>query len=231
MAAAYRAWALNFSLFWWLLFVTAYRLPGGVAATVLGVQPLFALFLTRLWLGAPLRPLAIGAALAGMAGVGLLILNRNASLDAVGVVAGLAGALSMAAGTVLSRVWQPPVPPLTFTAWQLTFGGLLLLPAALLAEGVPPVPTLREAMALAYLGLIGAALTYILWFRGLARLGPQALAPLAFLSPLAATALGWAVRGETFTAQQWCGMAVVLASVWAGQKAASGPGPTPLRDR
>ena len=31
--------ALNFSLFWWMLFVSAYRLPGGVAATVGAVQP------------------------------------------------------------------------------------------------------------------------------------------------------------------------------------------------
>ena len=33
-------------------------------------------------------------------------------------------------GTVLTRKWRPPVPLLTFTAWQLTAGGLLLLPVA-----------------------------------------------------------------------------------------------------
>lgn len=38
---------LNFSLFWWLLFISAYRLPGGVAATVGAVQPLIVLFLSR----------------------------------------------------------------------------------------------------------------------------------------------------------------------------------------
>jgi probable blue pigment (indigoidine) exporter len=42
---------LNFSLFWALLFVSAYRLPGGVAATVGAVQPLIVVALERLLMG------------------------------------------------------------------------------------------------------------------------------------------------------------------------------------
>ncbi|MGO1659335.1 MAG: DMT family transporter [Marinobacter sp.] len=45
---------LNFSVFWGLLFVAAYRLPGGVAATLGAMQPLVVLLLARvgyLWLG------------------------------------------------------------------------------------------------------------------------------------------------------------------------------------
>lgn len=38
--------ALNFAVFWWLLFVSAYRLPGGVAATVGAIQPLIVLLLS-----------------------------------------------------------------------------------------------------------------------------------------------------------------------------------------
>src|SRR5690606_39314527 len=47
--------ALNFSVFWWMLFVAAYRLPGGVAATVGAVQPLIVILLARALLGSPLR--------------------------------------------------------------------------------------------------------------------------------------------------------------------------------
>uniref|UniRef100_UPI0020C2E156 EamA family transporter n=1 Tax=Salmonella enterica TaxID=28901 RepID=UPI0020C2E156 len=43
--------ALNFSVFWWLLFVAAYRLPGGVAATVGAIQPLIVILLARGLLG------------------------------------------------------------------------------------------------------------------------------------------------------------------------------------
>jgi probable blue pigment (indigoidine) exporter len=212
---------LNFSLFWACLFASAYRLPGGVAATVGAVQPLIVIALSRLVMGTPVRPLSIAAGIAGLCGVALLVLRPGAALDPLGVAAGLAGALSMAFGTVLSRHWKPEVSPLTFTAWQLTAGGLLLAPAAFLLEPGLPALTAQNYIGFAYLGLIGAALTYILWFRGLGRIGPQAASALGFLSPLVAVLLGWGLLGQALDAVQVAGVVVVLASVWASQVWAS----------
>ncbi|QYM74225.1 EamA family transporter [Pseudochrobactrum sp. Wa41.01b-1] len=210
--------ALNFSFFWAMLFVAAYRLPGGVAATVGAVQPLIVVFLARMVLGTRLRIVAVAAALAGIAGVALLVLKPNGVLDQTGIIAALAGAFSMAAGTVLSRYWQPPVSPLTFTAWQLTAGGLLLVPVALSLEPALPVLTLTNWLGLIYLGLIGGAVTYLLWFRGLARLESSVAASLGFLSPLTAVILGWVLLGQQLNLLQITGMAIVLFSVWLGQR-------------
>lgn len=211
--------ALNFSVFWALLFVAAYRLPGGVAATLGAIQPLVVIALARLLLGSPIRGLSVLAALAGLAGVALLVLTPKAALDPVGIAAGLGSAASMALGTVLSRRWQPPVSALTFTSWQLTAGGLLLVPAALLLEAPLPHFTLVNVMGIAWLGLIGAALTYVLWFRGVARLEPAAVSSLGFLSPLSATVLGWAILDQRLSPLQLAGMAVVVGSVWLSQRA------------
>lgn len=210
--------ALNFSIFWALLFVAAYRLPGGVAATLGAIQPLIVILLARALLGTPVRGLAVLAALAGIGGVALLVLGPKAALDPVGVAAGLASAASMALGTVLSRRWQPPVSALAFTSWQLTAGGALLLPVALLAEpALPPVTTLN-VLGIAYLGLIGAALTYVIWFRGLARLEPAVVSSLGFLSPVSAVLLGWALLDQRLSAAQMAGMAIVVGSVWLSQR-------------
>lgn len=208
---------LNFSFFWIMLFISAHRLPGGVAATVGAIQPLFVLLMAGLALGTPVRPAAIAAAMAGMLGVALLVLAPGAALDMWGIAAGLAGAIAMAAGTVLTRKWQPPVSPLTFTAWQLTAGGLVLLPFEIWLH--PPLPELtpRSLAGLLYLGLIGAAGTYILWFRGIARLGPGVVAPLGLLSPVSAVLLGWMVLGQTLSPVQMLGMAVVIGSIAASQ--------------
>ncbi|MCA1370637.1 EamA family transporter [Bradyrhizobium sp. BRP14] len=211
--------ALNFSFFWAMLFVSAYRLPGGVAATVGAVQPLIVIMLSRIILRSPIRALSIVAGIAGMAGVALLVLTPKASLDPVGVAAGLAGAVSMAFGTVLSRHWAPPVSALTFTAWQLTAGGLLLVPVALLLEPSLPPLTAANLMGFGYLGLIGAAFTYVLWLRGLSRLEPSQVSPLGFLSPVTAILLGWGVLDQQLTAVQLLGIAVVFASVWMSQQA------------
>lgn len=217
--------ALNFSVFWALLFVAAYRLPGGVAATLGAIQPLVVIGLARILLGSPVRALSIVAAVAGLAGVALLVLTPKAALDTTGVAAGLASALSMALGTVLSRRWQPPVSALTFTSWQLTAGGILLIPAALLAESPLPHFTVLNVAGIAWLGLIGAALTYVLWFRGVARLEPAAVSSLGFLSPVTATLLGWAILGQSLSAPQLAGMAVVVGSVWLSQRAQRPPAP------
>ncbi|KQY13299.1 EamA family transporter [Rhizobium sp. Root482] len=211
--------ALNFSFFWAMLFISAYRLPGGVAATVGAIQPLVVVMLARFLIGTPIRSVAIVAGIIGMAGVSLLVLTPSAALDPVGIIAGLAGAISMAFGTVLTRRWMPPVSSLTFTAWQLTAGGILLLPVGLLLEPALPVPSTANILGMAWLGLVGAAFTYLLWFRGLAKLDPGAVASLGFLSPLVATLLGWRVLGQSLTALQIAGMIAVLASVWLAQRA------------
>jgi probable blue pigment (indigoidine) exporter len=214
--------ALNFSILWAMLFLAAYRLPGGVAATITSVQPLFVVFLASFFLGSAVRALSVAAAVVGIGGVALLVLTPNAALDALGIAAAFAAAVSMAFGTVLSRRWQPPVSALAFTAWQLTAGGLLLLPVALWLE--PPLPALSTAnwIGFAWLGLVGAALTYIVWFRGVARLESSAIAPLTFLSPVTAVILGWALLGQSLSVLQVVGILVVIASIWLSQHAQRG---------
>lgn len=212
---------LNFALFWTALFVAAYRLPGGVAATLGAVQPLFVLLMARGLLGTPLSARGIGIALAGIVGVALLVLGPQAGLvlDPVGVAAALIGALSMALGVVLTGKWRPGVPALTFTAWQLTAGGLILLPVALIAEPPLPAPSLANIAGFLWLGLAGSALSYVLWFRGIARLGPATVTSFGFLSPLTAVLLGWLILGQELSAVQSLGAAIVLLCAWLGGRA------------
>jgi len=214
---------LNFAVFWSLLFVAAYRLPGGVAATVGSIQSLVVIFLAHYLLNSPVAALSVFAAASGVGGVALLILGPSATLDPLGIAAGLGGALSMAAGTVLTRKWQPPVSLLTFTSWQLTAGGLLLVPLAFLVE--PPLPSLDmgNVGGIAYLTLIGAALTYFLWFRGVARIEPSAVSMLGLMSPMTAVILGWALLDQSLTSVQVTGAVVILMSLWLGQVAARQP--------
>ncbi|MCC3272278.1 EamA family transporter [Arthrobacter zhangbolii] len=204
---------LNIGLFFALLFVAAYRLPGGVAATVGAVQPLLvALFASR-WIGERLTGRKLAAGTAGMAGVGLLVLQAQARLDAVGVAAALGGAVAMAAGVVLTKKWGVPDTLLAATSWQLIAGGVFLLPLALLVEGPPPALTGINLAGYAYLCLIGSALAYSLWFRGLHRLPASSAALLGLLSPVVAAAAGWLLAGQALSPGQCLGAAVVLGAL------------------
>jgi probable blue pigment (indigoidine) exporter len=208
---------LNIGLFFALLFTAAYRLPGGVAATVGGLQPLVVVALSWPLLGERPRMLGAGAGLLGAGGVWLLVARAAGAIDPVGVWAAVLGTLSMATGIVLAKRWRPPVPLLAFTGWQLAAGGLLLLPFALVVEGLPDALRPEATAGYAYLALAGGGLAYVLWFRGIGRLPAAAVSLLGLLSPVVAVLVGWAVLGETLTEAQTLGAVFVLAAVALGQ--------------
>jgi probable blue pigment (indigoidine) exporter len=204
---------LNIGAFFALLFVAAYRLPGGVAATAGAIQPLVVAGLAWVLLGEALRPVTALAGATGILGVGLLVLGPEVALDPVGVAAAVAGTLSMASGVVLTKRWQRPTHLLTATGWQLGAGGLALLPVALLVEGPPPALTATNLGGYAWLAIVGTGAAYAAWFRGIDRLPVSALAFLGLLSPLVATLLGWIVLDQHLTVAQLAGVGLILAAI------------------
>ncbi|MEU8895096.1 EamA family transporter [Nocardia sp. NPDC048505] len=212
---------LNIGAFFPLLFLAAYRLPGGVAGVLGAVAPMFALGFAAAILGEKLTPRKLIAALVGVGGVALVVLKATAQLDAVGVLAGLAGAASMALGTILTKRWGRPegVGPLAMTGWQLTAGGLIIAPLALLVEGAPPALDGRAIGGYLYLGIIGTAVAYWIWVRGISRVPATSVAFLGLLSPVSAAVIGWVALGQVLTPLQVLGMAVALGGTVLGQTA------------
>ena len=213
---------LNIGAFFALLFIAAYRLPGGVAATLGAVQPLVAAGLAAILLRERLRVSTVVAGASGLAGVGLLVLRAGAALDAAGVAAGLAGTTCMAAGVVLTKRWGRPVPLLAFTSWQLVAGGLVLAPVALAVEGAPPSLSAGNLLGYLWLATGGTAVAYTLWFRGIERLPVARVSVLALLSPVVATLAGWVVLHQALTTTQLVGVVLVLAAVTIGQRGDNG---------
>ncbi|MGC5016068.1 EamA family transporter [Streptosporangium sp. DT93] len=222
---------LNIGLFFALLFVAAYRLPGGVASVVGGLAPFAVAALAFPLLGERPPSRSVAAAVIGVAGVALLVLRSAVALDPLGLAAAGGGVVTMSLGTVLGRRWGTPqgyarrgTALLALTGWQLTAGGLLLLPATLLVEGMPPAPTGTNLAGFGYLTVAGTALAYFLWFRGVTSLAPIRLTLLGLLSPVVAAGLGWAVLGQSLSGGQLAGAAGVLGAVLLGAS-------TPRRDR
>ncbi|MEM7341357.1 MAG: EamA family transporter [Actinomycetota bacterium] len=208
---------LNIGAFFALLFVAAFRLPGGVAATAGAIQPLVAAAIAAMLLRERFGIRTPLAGLAGLGGVAMLVLGPEAALDPIGVVAAVAGTVSMAVGVVLTKYWGLPVDVISFTGWQLIAGGVVLLPLALVVEGPPPMLTSTNVVGFAWLAIVGTGLAYVNWFRGVARLPVATVSFLGLLSPWVATVLGWVVLGEALSVVQVCGAVVVLVAVVSSQ--------------
>ncbi|WP_329414477.1 EamA family transporter [Nocardia vinacea] len=213
---------LNIGAFFPLLFLAAYRLPGGVAGVLGAVAPMFALAFATVVLAEKPNGRKVIAGLIGVFGVALVVLRANAQLDTVGVIAGLAGAASMAMGTVLTQRWGRPegVGPLAITGWQLTAGGLFIAPLAFLIEGAPPALDGRAVGGYLYLGVIGTALAYFLWFRGIAEVQATSVAFLGLLSPVSAAVIGWLALGQALSPLQVVGLGIALGGTLLGQMVA-----------
>lgn len=203
--------AINIAVFSACLFTAAARLPGGVAATLTSMQPLLVLGLTTALSRQRITALEIGACLLGVVGVGFISLTPQARPDAIGIFAALAAAASMSIGTVLVHRWSDLPSPATLAGWQLTLGGMMLLPVAHVFEGPVALDTPRALLGLTVLVIVGTALPQWAWTRGIRELGPG-VAYFTLLSPLVAAVVGAVVLGQVPSVSQLVGGVLVLGT-------------------
>lgn len=208
---------LNIGIFQIMLFIAAYRLPGGLAAILGAIQPIIVLVLMASIARMSIPKAAWFAAVLGLLGMVVMLYNPSMNIDIIGVVAALLGALSMAFGTFLSRYWRVDLPLASFTGWQLFFGGLLIVPLFINMEDWP-LMTLTNVLGYSYLCLFGALIAYLLWFQGIQRLSPAVVSSIGLLSPVTAFFLGWLFLGQSLTLISMIGFVMILGSIFMIQR-------------
>ncbi|UGT57790.1 EamA family transporter [Nocardia asteroides] len=208
---------LNFGAFFPLVFVAAYRLPGGIAAALGSVQPLIVAALSVPLLGVRTPRAVVLASVAVAFGVTVMAGAGPVLPDPLGIAAMLAATALIATAIVLGKKWGSPVPALTMAGWQLALGGLMLLPLTLVVEGRPPTVTATNLLGYAYIGLVATVLAYALWFRGVQRLPATSVSLLTAVNPLVATVAGFLLFHQTLGPWQSTGFAIALVALVVGQ--------------
>jgi drug/metabolite transporter (DMT)-like permease len=197
-------------------------IPSGLAALLVTSVPLWMVLLDWLW-GSRTRPSmrVVFGLFAGFGGVGLLAGSPGAGAGGMEEVAGVAlvmlGALAWAAGSICSRQTPAPPRPREWVGMQmLSGGGLLLVLAALLGElrtvdlgGV----SLRSALALAYLIVFGALIAFSAYIWRLSVSAPARVGTYAYVNPVVALFLGWALADEPLTFRSLLAAAIIVGSV------------------
>jgi len=194
----------------------------GLVSLLVATVPFWMVLMDWLWAGAP-RPTAgswFGLAW-GLLGVWLLTggageasLTGPALLGA-GVV--VAGSFSWALGSIMARSARLPARPRMATAVQMLAGGVLLAAAgAVMGEWSrwdPGATSAKSILALAYLVVFGAIVAYsaYVWLLRVSTAGR--VATYAYVNPVVALILGWALAGEPLTARTGVAAAVILSAV------------------
>ncbi|MFF3722371.1 EamA family transporter [Streptomyces erythrochromogenes] len=229
---------LNVSVFFVLVFAASQLLPTSVASTVMAVSPL--VMMLAAWLLVAERPSSahLAGAVVGLGGVSLMLLGGADGISVPGVLASTAAVLVSAFGHILAKRWNTGAGAgaatgtgtgaaaaggagvLASTAWQLTAGGLLLLPVAVVVEGAPPPVSPSAFLAFCYVALVATALAFSVWFAGLRRLPAGTVGLIGLLNPVTGVLLGTVVAGEVLTGRQLGGLALVLVGVALGRPTA-----------
>ncbi|MFF2116979.1 DMT family transporter [Kitasatospora sp. NPDC058184] len=208
---------LNTAVFFVLLYLASQLLPTSAAATVMAASPLTMLLTAWALAGPRPRRAHLAGAVVGLAGIALALAGPGEGIGWAGLGASAAAMLVSSVGYVLAARWREGADPLAATAWQLTAGGLVLLPLAAAVEGPPPPVDAPTLLAFGYTTVIATALAFACWFAGLRHLPAGTVGLLGLLNPLTGVLLGTALDGDAFGPRQGAGLALVVAGILLGR--------------
>ena len=196
--------------------------PSGVAALIVAVGPLSMVLVDWLFFGGarPDRKVMIGILL-GFAGVALLIgpeqVAGSERIDLAGVGVILLGTITWSFGSLYSRGPHLPSSPAQAIGMEMLAGGIVLLAVGTAFGEWMTVSwadiSLRSLLALGYLALFGSviALSAYLWLLKVTT--PARVVTHAYVNPVVAVLLGWALAEEQLNARVLAASMVIIAGV------------------
>jgi drug/metabolite transporter (DMT)-like permease len=198
------------------------RVPSGAAALIVAVGPLWMVLIDWLFYGGerPDLKVLVGILL-GFAGVAILVgpeqLAGAGQIDLAGTGVILWGTLAWSFASLYTRKGHLPDSPAQATGMEMLAGGVILvLVGSAFGEWrsleVGEV-SLRSALALAYLTVLGSiiALSAYLWLLKVST--PARVITHAYVNPIVAVFLGWALAAEPLSPRVLVASAVIIAGV------------------
>jgi drug/metabolite transporter (DMT)-like permease len=210
-----------------LYFVAIARLPVGIALLLEYTAPLLVALWVRFVRGEPLRARVWAALLLCLGGLALVArVWAGLTLDGLGVLAGLAAAVSLAAYYLLGERGLNDRDALSLSAWGFLFSALLWTvwqpwwnaPVDVLSDVVALPGPLRgaEVHVWALVGLIvvvGTVVPFLLVLGAIRHLTATRVGLIGMLEPVGAGLVAWIVLGEVLSTVQLVGGIVVLAGI------------------
>jgi drug/metabolite transporter (DMT)-like permease len=174
------------------------RVATGASSLVIATVPLWMALLDRVGYGQRLSRQAVVGLLLGFAGAALLAGPGAGRIDLTGFAVLLVAAAGWAIGSLYSRHAQLPRRPLVSSSMQMLVGGALLAVVAAASGELSDVgrPSTESILAVAYLVVFGSILAFSTYAWLLRNARTSLVSTYAYVNPLVAVFLGWAVENE-----------------------------------
>jgi drug/metabolite transporter (DMT)-like permease len=198
------------------------RVPSGLTALLVSMAPIWIVLLE--WMRPegrrPTRGVTAGLVL-GALGMGILVgpdqIAGGARTDLVGAVVLIVASVSWAAGSLYARYARLPAAPLFVSGGQMVMGGLLMLALGLAvgeARGFSLAAISGTSwLAFWYLVTFGSLVGFTAYSWLLKKVSPAKASTYAYVNPLVAVFLGWAIAGEPVSPRTLLAAAVIVGGV------------------
>ena len=193
-------------------------LPSGLTALIVGVVPLVVLVMRRIR-GEHIERIQALSVLGGALGLVILVapLGLTGAVEPFGLLVLMVSVTGWAYGSIASGHIALPRDPFVSTFYQFVAGALVGLVAGTLTGELvgldPSTWSARSLAALAYLVVFGSLIAFTAYTWLLQHTPVTRAMTYAYVNPVVAVALGWAVLGESITPSMIAGAALILASV------------------
>ena len=219
-----------------LVSVAEQAVPSGITALIVAAVPFWMVLLNAMEQRSRPRLSVLAGLVLGILGLAILVLPSGASAsghtDSLGVVLLLTATFCWAVGSLYAH--RAPLPSSTFLgiAMEMIGGGVLLWLVGLLSgEGAAlhlQAITPKSLLALIYLTLFGSLLGFSAYVWLLKVTTPARASTYAFVNPVIAVLLGWALAGETLTPRIALAGGIIVTAVciimyFGASKAAAAP--------
>lgn len=198
--------------------------PAGEASVLVYTFPIWTLFLSIPILKDRPSPLKVGASFLGFAGVALVAGTgiTNWTTDIGASVMLVIGGFSFALDTVLFKRLFKGEQLLRANVWQLSGATAFLFIWAILSEPVQRINwSWQLAISIGWIGLLGTAVVYVLWFTLISRNNAASFSAYAFVVVLVALVASFILFGERVSALQMVGVVALVSSIYLVNRASS----------
>ena len=210
----------TFILSWGQQFV-----PSAFAGVAMGAVPLIVLPLAYFF--SPEEGIGPRRILGMMLGfIGLIILvgpgattSTGSEYETLGRIACLSAAAFYAMGSITTRR-APKMPPVAFAAATLTVAAIILVPIALINDGIPTEFPKGPTIALVYAALMPTALAAIIRVQVITTAGSVFMSLTSYQVPIWAVILGVTFMGESLPPQLFIALAIILSGIALSQSRA-----------
>jgi len=198
-------------------------IPSGIAALLIATVPMWIVFFDWLWhRAAPPGTRVVFGLVIGVIGAGVLTapgrFSGTSTIDPLGALALLIATISWAVGSLYSRKAPLPSSPLLGIGMEMLAGAVLLYCLAIIAGEPARVNlkalTFKSTFSLAYLVVFGSLLGFTSYIWLLRVTSAARVSTYAFVNPVIAMLLGWALAGEALTVQTLVAAGIIILAVF-----------------